>query len=183
MRARKRTWYSSGLSLPSRALAASALVSDEMAARPFAPASLMMGVMRPVGVATAMQMSAFLYLRSAGEGGRVSRQVRAAKNGTERGGEGGTHCRMNSPIQAELASGTSVSASETALTIKSLTESLTAPALPAPLKSSRSFMSLSAGGGGGAGGGGEGGVSGRGKGARSNRPEGDGPMLTSTVTK
>lgn len=54
-----------------------------------------------------------------------------------------THCRMKSPIQAELASGTSVRASETALTMKSLTESLTAPALPAPLKSSRSFMSLS----------------------------------------
>lgn len=60
-------WYSSGLSLPSRALAASALVSDEMAARPLPPASLMMGVMRPVGVATATQMSAFLYLTGASD--------------------------------------------------------------------------------------------------------------------
>lgn len=55
-------WYSSGLSLPSRALEASALVSAEMVARPLEPTSLMMGVMRPVGVATATQMSARLYL-------------------------------------------------------------------------------------------------------------------------
>lgn len=55
-------WYSSGLSLPSRALAARDLVSAEMAARPLEPTSLMMGVIRPVGVATATQMSAFLYL-------------------------------------------------------------------------------------------------------------------------
>jgi hypothetical protein len=56
-------WYSSGLSLPSRALAASALVSAEMDARPLEPTSLMMGVMRPLGVATATQMSERLYLR------------------------------------------------------------------------------------------------------------------------
>lgn len=55
-------WYSSGLSFPSRALAASDFVSAEMAARPRAPAFLMMGVMRPLGVATATQMSACLYL-------------------------------------------------------------------------------------------------------------------------
>lgn len=55
-------WYSSGLSLPSRALEASDLVSAEMEARPLDPTSLMMGVMRPVGVATATQMSARLYL-------------------------------------------------------------------------------------------------------------------------
>jgi hypothetical protein len=41
---------------------ASDLVSAEMVARPFPPTSLMMGVIRPVGVATATQMSAFLYL-------------------------------------------------------------------------------------------------------------------------
>lgn len=57
-------WYSSGLSLPSRALEARDLVSAEMAARPLPPTFLMMGVMRPVGVATATQMSARLYLMS-----------------------------------------------------------------------------------------------------------------------
>lgn len=57
-----RTWYSCGWSLPSRAFFASALVVDEMVARPFAPTSVMMGVMRPVGVATATEMSAFVYL-------------------------------------------------------------------------------------------------------------------------
>jgi hypothetical protein len=56
------TWYSAGASLPSRAFFANALVSAEMVARPLEPASLMMGVMRPVGVATATEMSAFLYL-------------------------------------------------------------------------------------------------------------------------
>lgn len=55
-------WYSSGLSLPSRALDASDLVSAEIEARPLDPTSLMIGVMRPVGVATATQMSARLYL-------------------------------------------------------------------------------------------------------------------------
>ena len=55
-------WYSSGLSLPSRARAASALVSAEIEARPLDPTFLMIGVMSPVGVATATQMSACLYL-------------------------------------------------------------------------------------------------------------------------
>jgi hypothetical protein len=41
------------------------LVSAEIEARPLDPTSLMMGVIRPVGVATATQMSARLYLRSA----------------------------------------------------------------------------------------------------------------------
>lgn len=53
-------WYSSGLSLPSLARPASALVSAEIAARPLEPTSRMIGVMRPLGVATATQMSAFL---------------------------------------------------------------------------------------------------------------------------
>ncbi len=53
-------WYSSGLSLPSRALAARDLVSVEMEARPLEPTSLIIGVMSPLGVATATQMSAFL---------------------------------------------------------------------------------------------------------------------------
>jgi hypothetical protein len=55
-------WYSSGLSLPSLARAASDLVSLEIVARPLEVASLMMGVMRPLGVATATQISARLYL-------------------------------------------------------------------------------------------------------------------------
>ena len=36
---------------------------EEMVARPLAPTSWMIGVMRPVGVATAIEMSAFLYLQ------------------------------------------------------------------------------------------------------------------------
>ena len=55
-------WYSSGLSFPSRALVASDFVSAEMDARPLEPTFLIMGVMRPVGVATATQISARLYL-------------------------------------------------------------------------------------------------------------------------
>lgn len=57
-----RTWYSEGANFPSRAFLANALVSAEMVARPFEPASFTMGVMRPVGVATATEISAFLYL-------------------------------------------------------------------------------------------------------------------------
>jgi hypothetical protein len=121
-RARGQTWYSSGFSLPSRALVASDLVSAEMVARPFPPTSLMMGVIRPVGVATATQMSAFLYLMDT-----CTNQV-LCQTWTERvqkeGGRGGcrkeerrrSHCRMTSPIQAELASGTSARAREAALT-------------------------------------------------------------------
>lgn len=41
------------------------MVSAEMEARPLDPTSLMMGVIRPVGVATATQMSARLYLKLA----------------------------------------------------------------------------------------------------------------------
>lgn len=55
-------WYSSPLSLPSRAFLARALVSAEMAARPLDVASRMIGVMRPVGVATATLTSARVYL-------------------------------------------------------------------------------------------------------------------------
>lgn len=55
-------WYSSGFNFPSRAREARFLVSAEMAARPLDPTSLMMGVMRPLGVATATQISARLYL-------------------------------------------------------------------------------------------------------------------------
>jgi hypothetical protein len=53
-------WYSSGLSLPSRAREARDLVSAEIEARPFEPTSLMMGVISPFGVATATQTSARL---------------------------------------------------------------------------------------------------------------------------
>lgn len=90
-------WYSSGLSLPSRAFVASDLVSAEMEPRPLWPASLMIGVIRPVGVATATEMSAFLYLLS-------ERPFQM------------THCRMLSPSHAELASGTSLRARAAALT-------------------------------------------------------------------
>ena len=60
----ERTWYSGGWSLPSRAFFASALVLEEMVARPMAPTSLRIGVIRPVGVATATEISALLYLHS-----------------------------------------------------------------------------------------------------------------------
>lgn len=56
------TWYSAGESLPSLAFFASAFVSAEMVASPLAPASLIIGVIRPEGVATATEMSDFLYL-------------------------------------------------------------------------------------------------------------------------
>lgn len=56
----KRTWYSPGASLPSRAFFAKPFASAEMEAKPLEPASLMMGVINPVGVATATEMSAFL---------------------------------------------------------------------------------------------------------------------------
>ena len=48
--------------MPSRAFFARALLSAEMVARPLEPTSLMIGVIRPLGVATATEMSAFLYL-------------------------------------------------------------------------------------------------------------------------
>ncbi|SCZ98488.1 BZ3500_MvSof-1268-A1-R1_Chr7-1g09176 [Microbotryum saponariae] len=51
-------WYSSGLSLPSRALPANCLVKVETVAKPLAPTSGMMGVIKPLGVATATEMSA-----------------------------------------------------------------------------------------------------------------------------
>ena len=53
--------------MPSRAFLAKALASDEMETRPLDPTSLIIGVIRPVGVATAIDMSAFLYLSSAHE--------------------------------------------------------------------------------------------------------------------
>jgi len=56
------TWYSDGDSLPSRAFLARALVSAEIVARPLEPTSFTIGVMRPEGVATATEMSVFLYL-------------------------------------------------------------------------------------------------------------------------
>lgn len=56
------TWYSSGFSLPSRAFPASDLTSDEIVAKPLLPTSLTIGVIKPLGVATATQISAFLYL-------------------------------------------------------------------------------------------------------------------------
>lgn len=57
-------WYSSPLSFPSRAFLASTLVSAEMAARPLFVASRTMGVIRPVGVDTAKDISAREYLQN-----------------------------------------------------------------------------------------------------------------------
>jgi hypothetical protein len=48
--------------LPSRAFFARAFASADIVARPFEPASLTIGVINPVGVATAIDISAFLYL-------------------------------------------------------------------------------------------------------------------------
>lgn len=58
----QRTWYSWGCSLPSLAFLAKALVSAEMVVRPFEPTSVTIGVINPVGVATAIEMSAFFHL-------------------------------------------------------------------------------------------------------------------------
>jgi len=58
-------WYSSGLSLPSRAFPASSLACAEMVASPLRPASATIGVMRPVGVETATQISWVEYLEKA----------------------------------------------------------------------------------------------------------------------
>ncbi len=51
-------WYSSGLSLPSRARPARSFISAEIVARPLVSAALIIGVMRPPGVATATETSA-----------------------------------------------------------------------------------------------------------------------------
>lgn len=55
-------WYSDGFSLPSRPLIASDFVSDDIEARPNAPQFGMMGVINPVGVATAIEISCWWYL-------------------------------------------------------------------------------------------------------------------------
>jgi hypothetical protein len=64
MKMKGLAWYSCGASLPSRAFLARALVSAEMLARPFEPASLIIGVINPFGVATATEISVFLYLEA-----------------------------------------------------------------------------------------------------------------------
>ena len=56
-------WYSWGWSLPSRAFFASAFASEERLAKPFAPTSLTIGVIRPTSVGTATLTSTFLYLK------------------------------------------------------------------------------------------------------------------------
>lgn len=73
------TWYSWGASFPSLAFLARVFVSEEMVAKPFEPASLMIGVIKPEGVATATEISAFLYLF-----------VQALDNFLEDGGKGVT---------------------------------------------------------------------------------------------
>ncbi len=50
-------WYSSGLSLLSRALTASARISSETMPSDLVSAPRTIGVIRPVGVATATEMS------------------------------------------------------------------------------------------------------------------------------
>ena len=62
MKPKELTWYAWGCSMPSRAFFARAFDDEEMVAKPFDPTSLIMGVIRPVGVATAMEISALLYL-------------------------------------------------------------------------------------------------------------------------
>ena len=58
-------WNSSGASLPLRALVTKSLHSDEMVAKPFDPASLIIGVIRPPSTATARDMSTDLNFRMA----------------------------------------------------------------------------------------------------------------------
>lgn len=50
-------WYSCGASFPALALEAKDLVVEEIADRPEDPTSFTIGVINPVGVATAMEMS------------------------------------------------------------------------------------------------------------------------------
>ena len=57
-------WYSLGFSFPSRAFPASVFVKAEMEASPSDPASTMIGVMSPVGVATAIEISCLWNLNS-----------------------------------------------------------------------------------------------------------------------
>lgn len=55
-------WYSDGLSWLFLALLASALTWEEIELKPRLPTSVTMGVINPVGVATATEMSTVLYL-------------------------------------------------------------------------------------------------------------------------
>mmetsp|Transcript_10498 Transcript_10498/g.42447 ORF Transcript_10498/g.42447 Transcript_10498/m.42447 type:complete len:227 (+) Transcript_10498:549-1229(+) len=88
-------WNSCGLSLPSRARPARSRISAEIVERPLAAVLVTMGVMRPVGVATATETSMVSF-------------------------------GVGTPwIHDELARGTSRSASATALTTTSFTETLT----------------------------------------------------------
>ena len=132
MRVIKYTWYSCGCSLPSRAFLASALVVAEIVARPFAPTSVRMGVMRPVGVATATEISALLYLPR-------RRQYQLTATECE------TYCLIYSPNHDEFASGTSARAHAVAFTMKSFTLSFAALSFSPKvlLKTSRSLSTLS----------------------------------------
>lgn len=65
-------WYSCGLSLLSRAFVASDFTSDDIVASPLPPTLVMIGVMRPAGVETAIEISALLYLQM-----RKSAQLRS----------------------------------------------------------------------------------------------------------
>lgn len=125
------TWYSDGCNLPSRAFLAKAFVSAEIAAKPFEPASFNMGVIRPVGVATATDISAFLYLIKAGS---ELWFLLKKKN---------TYVLMTSPSQAEFASGTSARAQAVAFTTKSFTLSFVSFSDRELLKTSRSLRTLS----------------------------------------
>src|SRR3569833_411012 len=105
-------WYSSGLSLPSRARFASSLTDDEMLTRPLASTDLTIGVMRPLGVDTATETSTVL------------------------------NCRMTPSLQDELTWGTFLQATLIALMRKSLTLSLYPPSdeLLRAWRSLRSFV-------------------------------------------
>lgn len=59
-RYKTQTWYSEGCNLPSLAFLASAFVSADIVAKPLDPASFTIGVIKPLGVATATEISAFL---------------------------------------------------------------------------------------------------------------------------
>ena len=108
-------WYSSGLSLPSRARLPRSLIWEEMDWRPSPLTFLTIGVMRPTGVETATETSTTLCWRM-----------------------------MTLPFSSrhdELAAGTLRAATARALTSKSLTESLYLPSAEA-LRASRSLRSL-----------------------------------------
>ena len=108
-RAPPRTWNSLGASLPSCALAARVFISDEMAPRPLRSADGMIGVIKPLGVATATEMSAWWYLRTKPTSGRGRREREreqtsgcAVWGGAGWGGVGCKRRGVGGRLQAEM---------------------------------------------------------------------------------